>query len=624
MLLELTDVAAEVSGRTLFTGISGRLRAADRIALTGPNGIGKTTLLRMVAGELPLAGGLIRLADGVRLGYLRQDLELGERGTLWEYAVAAGGDEVRELERRLRRLEVEMAEDPSKMDAYGRTLTAYEQKGGYAWEARVRQHLRGVGFTAAEEALPLMGLSGGQKVRLALARLLLEAPDVLLLDEPTNHLDLASLAWLEETLIGQKGGILFVSHDRAFLRRVATQVWDFSPLGFQVYPGGYEAYRRHLKAALEQREAEAGRVQQEREKLEAYVRKYKEGNRATQAHDRERKLSRLKSVQMPQSERRLHLELRGAPAGERQMFLQVLGLSKAYGERTLWRDLRLVLPEGGRLGIVGSNGSGKTTLLRALAGEIAPDDGEVLWAIGAHLGYLRQEVRIEGETPLDALLRLRGQTIYTARRLLARHLFTGEQIETPIAALSGGERSRLALAVLVAQGANVLLLDEPTNHLDLPAQEELEAALAAFRGTVLLVSHDRALLQSAVDRWLVLEEGGGWSLVRDWQHVLSAPQAAEAAPVQKAGRALEAPQRPRRLERAERAQQRQELSHAEQAIAALEAERAALEEALQEAFDPGRSEQQARRYSAVLEELEGQYARWAEISEQVESQSGKD
>ncbi len=625
MLLELSGVAAEVSGRTLFSDISGRLQAGERVGLTGPNGVGKTTLLRIVSGLQAPAQGDVRLQAGMRLGYLPQDLDLGSSGTLWEYALAAGGDEVRNLERRLRRLELEMAEDPAKMDAYGGALNAYEQKGGYAWEARVRQHLRGVGFDAQEEALPLAGLSGGQKVRLALARLLLESPDVLLLDEPTNHLDLPSLAWLEEALLGQKAGILFVSHDRAFLRRIATQIWDFSPLGFQVFSGGYEAYRSHLKASMEQHEAQAQRLVQEREKLEAYVRKYKAGNRATQAHDRERKLARLGAVQGLQREHRMRLDLHGKPAGERRMFLQVRSLGLAYGERTLWRGVDFVLPESGRLGIVGRNGSGKTTLLRALAGEIRVDEGEVIWALGAQIGMLRQEVAIDGETPLDALLRLRGQTVFTARSLLARHLFTREQIDTPVDALSGGERSRLALAVLVAQGANVLLLDEPTNHLDVPAQEELESALAAFQGTVILVSHDRALLASAVDTWVVLSGDGRWAQLTSWQAVAEeiALQQVQAAPKEEVRtRTGDATQRARRALRAERAQRRTELSRLEQEIAALEAERSDLERALREGSGNALA-QEATRYSEAIEELEQRYLRWSELSEEAEDDAGE-
>ena len=214
-----------------------------------------------------------------------------------------------------------------------------------------------------------------------------------------------NVAELNSALGDFDGTMLFVSHDRAFLRRIATQIWDFSPLGFQVFSGGYEAYRSHLKASMEQHEAQAQRLMQEREKLEAYVRKYKAGNRATQAHDRERKLARLGAVQGLQREHRMRLDLHGRPAGERRMFLQVHLLGLTYGERTLWRGVDFVLPESGRLGIVGRNGSGKTTLLRALAGEVGVDEGEVIWALGAQIGILRQEVEIDGETPLDALLR---------------------------------------------------------------------------------------------------------------------------------------------------------------------------------------------------------------------------
>ncbi len=619
MLLELQGVSVDVGGRELFSGVSGRLEAGQRIALTGPNGVGKTTLLRVIANGVEPAAGRVAVAGGVRLGYLRQELELGEAETLRQYALGAGTSEVARLERRLRRLEAELGDDQRKLAAYGQALTTYEQLGGYLWENRVRATLRGLGFTAEQESMPAAALSGGQKVRLALARLLLEGPDILLLDEPTNHLDLPAMAWLEETLRQYPGGIIAASHDRAFLRNVATGIWDFSPLGFQTYAGGYDAYRLHLRGQLLREEEESRRREAERERLQAYIRRYKAGNRATQAHDRERKLERLGPTHQTRHAGRLKLRFEGQPMGERALFLQVRGLGQSYPGRTLWQDLAFTLHEGGRLGIVGRNGTGKTTLLEALRGSLKPQRGEVIWAPGTRLGYLAQEVEVAGETPLDAILRLPGMTVFAARRLLARHLFQPEQIETPITALSGGERSRLSLAVLVAQGANVLLLDEPTNHLDLPAQEALEEALLSFPGTLLLISHDRALLQRVTERWLWLQGDGRWQITSDFDELLGLAQETENTPAQ----ARAAKPAPAKQRRARRSHLRAEVAEKERLVGEAEAKRKELEQNLALVAGP-EALQIATQLFELTQEIERLYGLWQTAQEALEAEEGDD
>ncbi len=619
MLLELREVAAEVGGRDLFAGVSGRLEAGQRIALTGPNGIGKTTLLRIISGVTEPAGGEVSVARGSRIGYLRQELELGEAVTLWQYALGAGDGEIAKLELRLRRLEAELAEDQSRLSAYGQALTTYEQLGGYLWENRVRSTLRGLGFTLEQETMPAASLSGGQKVRLALARLLLEGPDILLLDEPTNHLDLPAMAWLEETLRQYPGGIIAASHDRAFLRNVATAIWDFSPLGFQTYAAGYDAYRLHLKRQIMREEEESRSREAERERLQAYIRRYKAGNRSTQAHDRERKLERLGPAASVHRAGKLKLRFDGRPLGERTLFLQVRGLTQAYPGRRLWHSLEFSLAEGGRLGIVGRNGSGKTTLLEALRGAFKPDAGQVIWAPGTRLGYLAQEVDVTGETPLDALLRLPGMTVFAARSLLARHLFQPEQIETPLEKLSGGERSRLALAVLVAEGANVLLLDEPTNHLDLPAQETLEEALLAFGGTLVLISHDRALLQRVTDRWLWLQGDGHWQITADFEELLGLAQTES----ERTATAREARPAPAKQRRARRSQLRAEVAEQERLVSEAEEARRSVEAELQSASGAKAAELATRLYE-LTQEIERRYGVWQAAQEALEAEAAEE
>lgn len=624
LLVEIRDVSAEVGGQELFHSASGQVRSGQRIALVGPNGAGKSTLMDIVAGARPAASGEISLGGGVRLGYLRQQQASAPGETLYGHALGAGNGEVVRLERKLRELERRMAGEPELVDAYGRALQQYERLDGYNFEARVRQHLLGVGFLPEDDETPVDRLSGGQRVRLALARLMLEEPDLLLLDEPTNHLDLPALAWLEETLQAFRGGILFVSHDRAFLERVATGVWAFSPLGFETYPGGYAQWRDSLARRTEELRRHDLQRQAERERLEAYIRRYKAGNRSRQAHDRERKLQRIAGAQTVRAERRMRLRFTAEPAGERELFLRVRDLTARLGERTLWQNLSFNLEEGGRLGLVGRNGGGKTTLLRILSGDLQPTRGEIVWAPGARLGWLRQEVFVVGETPLDALLRLTHMTNFEARRLLAHHLFTDEQVLTPVEGLSGGERTRLGLAVLVAQGANVLLLDEPTNHLDVGAQESIEEALQGFRGTLILASHDRALLRSVTERWLLVgsAEGEG-RVVGDWDDVVAAQERLRLRVPTKRPPQGRPTRRPgTESDRRMRALLRQEIARLEREIAAWEGERETLEGTFSEGYAAGLPERLAR-YEEIGGSLQRAYAEWARLAEELEAAQGE-
>jgi len=622
MLCRLDDVRADVGDRCLFEGVGATVEPRDRIALIGPNGAGKSTLLRILAGRLAASGGRVTRRSDLRVGYLSQDPEIDTRGTVWDVAYGAGGGEVARLERRLRDLERRVGDEPALLDAYGEALARFEAADGYAWEARVRSHLSGVGLAPAVFELPAQSLSGGQRMRLALACLLLDAPDLLLLDEPTNHLDLAAIRWLEEALGSLRGAVVFVSHDRAFLRAAAARVWAFGPLGFATFDGRYDAFRAYEARALAELEATRAARLAERDRLAAFVRKWSAGTRSRQAKDRERKLERIHVPHAPPARRSLRLRF-GAPAGRRQRGLVLEGVAAAFGDRVLWQDLDLVLPQGARLGVVGANGSGKSTLLRILAGELAPVDGRVRWSDDTRVGWLRQDVEVEGESVLDALMRRTGMTRLEAHRRLAEALFTPAQMDTPTSALSGGERTRLALVGLAVQGANVLLLDEPTNHLDIDAQEGLEAALAAFTGTIVAVSHDRAFLAAATDRVLAFEPGapprvvGG---VPDGTH--ATPSTATVAPVPTAsGTAAKreaTAARPARPTRPSMADARR-LAEREEEIAALEARKTELETVFS---GPYRADLAAlhEEYDGVVGRLERAYAEWVRLAEGVAGQ----
>ncbi len=618
-VLRLVDVAVDIGKRRLFGAVGASVDAGDRVALVGPNGAGKSTLLAVAAGVRPATQGAVVRAQGARVGYLAQEADLPEGATVWDVGLRAGTGEIPRLEARLRALEPRLADEPELLDLYGEALERFEHLGGYGWEARVREHLAGVGLSPDSFALAPAALSGGQRVRLALATILLVDPDLLLLDEPTNHLDLGAIHWLEETLARYRGALVFVSHDRAFLRRLATATWSLDEQGFTPLPLGYEAHRAALARRRAEMDARYAQAQVERERLAAFVRKWSAGTRARQARDRERKLERIAVERPPLRRGRLRLRFATA-AGRRQRGLVVEAAAMGFGGRTLWRDLDLVLEQGARLGVVGPNGSGKSTLLRVLASDLAPRAGRVAWSDDTRIGVLRQDVDVPGESVLDAILRLSGMTRFEAHRRLGEGLFAPDQLATPVEALSGGERTRLGLVALTAGGSNVLLLDEPTNHLDVDAQEALEEALQAFEGTIIVASHDRAFLAATTERWLVLEPGGTPRLTRDRERLLAGPANALSGPGAP-GAAAAAPARYARPRRPTAAASARALETVEAEIVRAEEARAALEALFAAPYSP---EQAARRseYERLLAELEAAYERWDALAAEAEEAGG--
>lgn len=626
MFIRLEDVGLDLGDRVLFDHVTASLGDRERAGLIGPNGTGKTTLLSLLTGELTPNRGRVLRSQGLRIGYLRQDPPLPADRNVWEAARTAGSGEVPRLEARLRSLEARMDTDPQAMTEYARVVDRYEMLGGYDWESRVREHLAGVGLLPDSFENPVTTLSGGERVRLSLACLLLESPDLLLLDEPTNHLDLGAIAWLEHALARYTGSVLAVSHDRAFLRSVAGNIWAFAPIGFWVFHGPYDGYRSELTLRLSALEEQAQTARAERERLETFVRKWSAGTRSRQAKDRQRKLDRLVAPPSVQDRPDMRLRFDAARDHARAQGLRTENLAVRFGARSLWEGVTLSYPEGSRIGIVGPNGSGKSTLLQVLAGELEPSEGEVLWAEGTRIGVLHQQVLVDGETVLDTVMRLSEVSVQDARRLLAEALFTPQQLTTRVEELSGGERTRLALAVLSWDAPDALLLDEPTNHLDIDAQEALETALNAFQGTLVVVSHDRAFLQGTTDRWVAV--GGG--RVRPLEHLEDAWASPEPSrPARDHGlddepRVPAGPLRgddpspsgtggtPKPAPRRSRVD-RVALRRLEEEIAALEERRGVLEGHFQSGYTPDLAEAH-KEYDALLKTLEGQYAKWAEMA----------
>ncbi len=540
-LISATDLARSFGPDDIFTNISLSIPRGARIALVGPNGIGKTTLLRLLVGlDEPSAGKIFRARD-LSIGYLPQEARLSARHTLWEECLGAFSD-LRAQERELARLEAAMS-DPDQaeeaLERYGPLQIAFERAGGYAYETRIRQTLGGLGFDSGDHDRPLNQLSGGQRTRALLARLLLSDPDLLVLDEPTNHLDIAAVEWLESYLAQWNGTALLVSHDRYFLDRVVNNIWEMSRTGMETYRGNYSAYVQHRQErwALRQQifTAEKERLEKELD----YIRKNIAGQNTLQAKGRLKRLSRyldaidkagLQALQGKQwaeisaetgatsqmmsvdeahqrvralrdpvlrpPELKLNLEPRQR-SGE--IVLRAADLVVGYPGERLFTVKQIELRRLECAAIIGPNGSGKTTFLKTILEQIPPLSGEVSLGASLEIGYFAQahEELDPGRTLVEEIESVAGNMLLAGiRNYLARFLFTGEDVFRQVSTLSGGERGRLALAKLALSDANLLLLDEPTNHLDIPSQEILQQVLAEYQGTILLVSHDRYLIDA--------------------------------------------------------------------------------------------------------------------------------
>ena len=569
---------------TVFRNVAFALGWGERAGLVGPNGVGKTTLLDVLAGRQSPDGGRVAVARSARIGYLTQDPELPAGSTVREAALGAF-DRLEALEARLTALGEAMAggdASPETLAAYGDLQAQFEHAGGYDREHTAEATLAGLGLPERVWLVPVERCSGGQRVRLALCRLLLAEPDLLLCDEPTNHLDADAVQWLEARLLRWGGALLCVAHDRYFLDRVATRVIELTAEGAVAYSGNYSAYVRQRA----ERAAAAGRAQSEsaaeEQRLLDYIERYRAGNRARQAKSRSNRLDRLRAAAPPAAPAQARgPTLRFAPRGATgREVLSVEGLAKAYGATSLFAPWEAQVSRGERVGIVGPNGAGKTTLLRILAGEESPDTGLAYWGRGVEVSWFRQDMGgLDDEaTVLENVLEAApDQGAAEARHLLARFLFRGDAVFRRAGDLSGGERNRLLLCLLAQERANVLLCDEPTNHLDIPGREALEEALAAFPGTLLLVSHDRFMLARLCTRiWWV--EGGRVRDVSAGYAAYEALRGQPGAPAPRPQRATQ-PAQPARSGSGER-RRLARLAEVESLIAAAEAQVHGLEETL--------------------------------------------
>jgi ATP-binding cassette subfamily F protein 3 len=633
-----TNLRKELAGGLLFEGVSFKVKRRERLALSGPNGAGKTTLLRMLAGETGIDGGQLVFDKGTRIALHDQRPPLERELSLREYALLGARDLIA-LEEELRRLEIAMAagdHGEETLRRYSEAQSRLEHAGGYAWRENSLATLRGLGFADDQLDRHLDTFSGGELTRASLARALAGDPDLLLLDEPTNHLDVERLEWLERTLVGLDAAVILVAHDRWFLEATTTAVLELDAGRSTYFPGQWHVWRREKAARALDASKSIDRYNADIARLQRFVDRFRyKKSKAKQAQAKLTHIGRLQKERTQASDelalltrrsKRLGFEFLNPPRSGRTV-VEVEGLALAAGEKQLLDGVAVAVERGEHVALVGPNGSGKTTLLETMLGRRAANAGAARLGHGVVPAYFSQhEAELdERGSVLVCVQSMTGLPRPQAQTLLGRFLFSGwEAHEKAVSVLSGGERRRLALAVVVASGANFLVLDEPTNHLDLESREALEAALENFPATVLLVSHDRALLDAVAERTLAIEDGtirsydGGWADYVRTSPLWTKSSSSDTPPVSETG--LQAPRGKTRPEKP-RAKRPSELDRVEAEIQRQEEAVADLERRLAE--DWGDVELLAA-HRAARDELQALLDRWETLFEQAQAFAGSE
>ena len=516
-MIRFDGVSMQHGKQVLFIEASAVVHRGEKVGLVGPNGAGKSTLFRLVTRDEAPDEGSVSVDRGVTVGHFGQDVgEMKGRSAVEETMDGAGP--VSEVAAELHRLEHALA-DPDRADEmealverFGQVQARFDELGGYALEARAREVLAGLGFSAEMQDGDVGALSGGWKMRVALARILLMRPDALLLDEPTNHLDLESIIWLEEFLHAYEGAVLMTSHDREFMNRVITKIIEIDGGELTTYSGDYDFYERERAIAESHQQAQYERQQAMLKKELAFIERFKaRASHAAQVQSRVKKLDKIEKVEPPPTRKTIEFEFRAPPRSGEDV-VRLAGIQKAYGARKVYDGLDLLVRRGERWCILGANGAGKTTLLKLVAGESKADAGEVTVGGSVKMGYFAQHAMelLEGEkTVWDTLQdRFPRASVGSLRTLAGCFGFSGDAIEKRCRVLSGGERARIVLATLLYDPPNLLVLDEPTNHLDVGTKEMLVRALSGYEGTMIFVSHDRRFLAALSNRVLGLAPEG--------------------------------------------------------------------------------------------------------------------
>ncbi len=658
-LITVSTLAKSYGHVDIFSNLTFGVAKGARLGIVGPNGVGKTTLLRILAGVDEASSGTVHRARGIRIGYLPQEADFEMTGTLWAACESVFADII-EIQAELSRLEAQMAGgDDSILDRYGKLQHDFERRGGYAYPTRIRQVLTGLGFDESDYNLSLDHLSGGQRTRAFLAKLLLSDPDVLLLDEPTNHLDMKAVEWLEGYLSQWEGAAVIVSHDRYFLDKAANGILEMTAAGVEEYRGNYSHYLTQRQERWERRQQVFA---EEKEKLlreVEYIKKNISGQNTLQAKGKLRRLTRVvqaieqagleavlnsnwsqldvETTTSPfsaeEAERRvralrlpdirppqLHLRL-SAQKRSGELVIRTRDILVGWPDKTLFRAPDIELRRTDCAALIGPNGAGKSTFLKTILGQIPPLEGEVLLGASLHIGYFAQAH--EGLNPAHTLIQeIQAAAPHMlpaeARQYLGKFLFSGDDAFKKVEVLSGGERGRLALAKLALSDTNLLLLDEPTNHLDIPSQEILEEVLEAYQGTILLVTHDRYLVDAlATQIWEIDPDGnelsvfkGTYSQMKEERERLALLEAQERETQTSNARTPNHRASNPQTSKEERRKKAQ-LQELENAIAALEAELAELSRKLENPpADPVKVAQLGREYERVQKQMDEKLTQW--------------
>jgi len=634
VILSCNDICLSFGSDIILNKVSLRLLQGEKAGLVGVNGAGKSTLFKVITGGLRQDSGDVFMSKGLRLGYLDQNSGLESDSTIREEMLKTFSQLI-SVENRLKNLESDISREKdesrlnSLMKEYDRLLERFSREGGYEYNSRIRGVLRGLGFDDAQFDLPVKTLSGGQKTRLALARLLLEEPDLLLLDEPTNHLDITSIEWLEDFLKNYKKSVLVISHDRYFLDTVTTKTIELENCICTTYEGNYSEYAKKKAEARKIQQKHYELQQREIARLEAFIEKQRQWNRERNikaAESRQKAIDRMEKIQAPSRlPGSIDIKFTSSITSGNDV-LHVDHLSKNYPEKKLFENISFEVKRNEKVFVVGPNGCGKSTLLKILTGKISQDSGSFGYGHNIILGYYDQELGDlnENNTVLEEVWNDNDDLNHTQiRNVLAQFLFTGEDVFKTVGVLSGGEKSRVALAKLMLSGANVLLLDEPTNHLDINSREALEEALMSFEGTILAVSHDRYFMRKLATRVIEMENGTIRDYRGDYQFYLEHRQSSGSGLTDDKGHTMSAAKQVHLESKEERARKRKlekqlascedEINRAEARLAAIDQEMS-REDALSDHVLLTALHNEQTELESRLEQL---YQQWADLSEQV-------
>ena len=627
ILLSLQGVQKSFGTNEVLRDASLTLQDGQRMGLVGVNGCGKSTLMKIIAGLETADGGTVTMQKGLRLGYLAQQGEVGEGRTVLEELESVFEPVVR-MEEQLRALERQMAEvgqDETLLhrlgSQYDQLTREFERRNGYGWRSTVQGVLAGLGFRREQQNQSASLLSGGERTRLCLGRMLLTEPDLLLLDEPTNHLDLKSIAWLEDYLRSYRGAVLLISHDRYFMDHVCDRMCELLLGATECYDGNYTQYMAQRTERFEIRMKAWEMQQREIARQEAIIARYRQFNREKSirlAESREKRLEKIERLEKPKDESAINFRF-DVRRRTGEDVLMVDELRKGFGGRMLFDHVHLHLRAGDRVALIGDNGVGKSTLFKCLTGELQQDGGTIRLGAGVDIGYYDQHQAHlhENKTVLDEVwddFRRLDQT--EVRGALGLFLFTGDDVLMPVSTLSGGEKGRVALTKLMLRKDNLLLLDEPTNHLDMDSREVLEDALADFPGTILAISHDRYFINRFANRVCVLEEGGVKEYLGnydDYFEKINRAMEPDGALPQMTRTAQEKEKRRSREEERRVKERRQALERAEAAVARAEEEAAELDAALADPAtyqDAERAARLAKEYQQKKDEIDRLYQAW--------------